>query len=46
MAGDIAAMAFARDTQDGKPAQAIIGDNDEDPISVVVTGVPRAGDTE
>lgn len=46
-AGEEAAAAFQiRDTLDGRPAQAIIGDDSEDPVSVrtIVTGVPRAGD--
>lgn len=34
------------DRTDGKVAQAIVGDDDSDPISVrtIITGVPRAGD--
>lgn len=35
------------DRTDGKVAQAIIGDDKADPVSVrtIITGVPRAGDT-
>jgi hypothetical protein len=29
---------------EGKPPQAIVGDADEAPVSIVFTGVPRAGD--
>lgn len=44
--GDTPSAVQVRDTLDGKPAQAIIGDDSEDPISVrtIVTGVPRASD--
>ena len=46
-AGDeTAAAREVGDRLDGKPAQAIIGDDSEDPISLrtIVTGVPRAAD--
>lgn len=33
-AGDIQAIKEIRDTLDGKPAQAIIGDNEADPVNV------------
>ncbi len=46
--GDMQAMSLIRDTMDGKPAQAIVGDDDADPISIrtIVTGVPRKADVE
>jgi hypothetical protein len=34
---------FIRDTMEGKPPQAIVGDADEAPVSIVSTGIPRAG---
>jgi hypothetical protein len=44
-AGDISAIKEFGDRLDGKVAQAIIGgDEDEAPIRMIVTGVPRAGD--
>lgn len=45
-AGDVPAIKEFGDRVDGKVAQAIIGDNDEDPVNVrtIVTGVPRATD--
>lgn len=46
-AGDeTAAAREVGDRLDGKPAQAIIGDDEADPISVrtIVTGVPRGTD--
>lgn len=45
-ATETAAAKEIGDRLDGKPAQAIIGDDSEDPISVrtIVTGVPRASD--
>lgn len=44
--GDIAAIKEFGDRMDGKVAQAIIGDDDADPVSVrqIITGVPRATD--
>src|SRR3569623_32199 len=33
--GERWAVEFVRDTIDGKPAQAIVGDNDADPINIV-----------
>jgi hypothetical protein len=33
--GDMKAIEFVRDTTDGKPAQAIVGDEDEPPINLV-----------
>lgn len=42
--GDVAAMKEFGDRIDGKVAQAIVGDDEADPISMIVTGVPRAGD--
>jgi hypothetical protein len=45
-AAETAAAREVGDRLDGKPAQAIVGDDSEDPISVrtIVTGVPRASD--
>ena len=43
-AGDVNAATFLRDTMEGKPPQAIVGDSEEAPVSMVFTGVPRAGD--
>ena len=43
---DTAAAREVADRLDGKPAQAIIGDGESDPIRMIVTGVPRAGDPE
>lgn len=45
-AEETAASKEVGDRLDGKPAQAIVGDDDADPISVrtIVTGVPRAAD--
>lgn len=44
--GDVTAMKEFGDRVDGKVAQAIIGDDEADPVSVrtIITGVPRAGD--
>ncbi len=43
--GDIPAIKEFGDRLDGKVAQAIIGGDDEDePIKMIVTGVPRASD--
>jgi hypothetical protein len=44
--GDVSAIKEFGDRLDGKPAQAVIGDDSEDPITVrqIITGVPRAGD--
>lgn len=44
--GDMQAIKEIADRMDGKPAQAVIGDSDADPITVrqIITGVPRAGD--
>jgi hypothetical protein len=44
IAGDVSAAAFIRDTLEGKPPQAIVGDTDEASVSIVFTGVSRAGD--
>lgn len=45
-AGDVAAIKEFGDRVDGKVAQALIGDDSEDAISLrtIVTGVPRAAD--
>ncbi len=44
--GDVSAIKEFGDRLDGKVAQAIIGDDDADAITVrqIVTGVPRATD--
>lgn len=45
--GDLQAIKEIRDTLDGKPAQAIIGGDDDDPAIkglFIVTGVPRPQD--
>lgn len=46
IAGDIQAIKEFGDRLDGKVAQAIIGDDEADPVSVrtIITGVPRAAD--
>lgn len=42
---ETAAAREVGDRLDGKPAQAVIGGDDDDPgIKLIVTGVPRAGD--
>jgi hypothetical protein len=46
LAGDMQAMKEAFDRVDGKVAQAVVGDSEEDPITAVIIGVPRAGDPE
>lgn len=45
-AGDVPAIKEFGDRVDGRVAQAIIGDNDADPVTVrtIVTGVPRETD--
>jgi hypothetical protein len=44
--GEMSATREIADRFDGKPAQAVVGDDDADPISVrtIVTGVPRKVD--
>lgn len=44
--GDRQSIVDIRDTLDGKPAQAIVGDDEQDPVTVrtIVTGVPRRED--
>lgn len=44
--GDVPAIKEFGDRVDGKVAQAIVGDDGEDAITVrqIITGVPRAGD--
>jgi hypothetical protein len=44
--GDMAAIKELADRLDGRPAQAVVGDDEANPISVVFTGVPRAGDND
>lgn len=42
---ETAAAKEVGDRLDGKPAQAIIGGDEDDPgVKLIVTGVPRAGD--
>lgn len=42
---ETAASREVGDRLDGKPAQAIVGGDEEDqPIKMIITGVPRAGD--
>ena len=45
-AGDVAALKEIADRTDGRVPQAVVGDDEHDPITVVYTGVPRAGDPE
>ncbi len=35
MGGNVNAIAQIRDTMDGKPAQTIIGDNEQDPVNIL-----------
>jgi len=44
--GDPIAIREIADRLDGKVPQAVIGDDDEDPVTLrtIITGVPRAGD--
>lgn len=42
--GDVPAIKELGDRMDGKVAQAIVGDEEHDPVRVIITGVPRAGD--
>ncbi len=43
--GDIPAIKELGDRLDGKVPQAVIGGDEEDnPIKMIITGVPRAGD--
>lgn len=42
--GDPAAIRELADRLDGKVPQAIVGDDEHDPVKMLVTGVPRAGD--
>ena len=46
IAGDINAIKEFGDRLDGKVAQAIVGDDEADPVSVrtIITGVARAAD--
>jgi len=37
--GDLAALREFGDRIDGKPAQTIIGDNDEDPVNIKTSGI-------
>ncbi len=44
--GDVQAIKEIADRLDGKVAQAIIGDDEADPVTIrqIITGVPRATD--
>ena len=44
--GDKTAISMIWDRLEGKPAQALIGDNEADPINIkrIITGVRRASD--
>jgi len=42
----MAAIKELADRLDGRPAQAVVGDDEANPISVVCTGVTRAGDND
>lgn len=44
IAGDVQAIKEVADRLDGKVAQAIIGDEDAEPIRMIITGVPRIND--
>ena len=44
LAGDVQAIKEIADRMDGKVPQAITGDDEADPIRMIVTGVPRSGD--
>jgi hypothetical protein len=46
LGGDIQAVKEIADRLDGKPKQPVVGDDEDDPITVrtIITGVPRAGD--
>jgi Family of unknown function (DUF5681) len=44
--GDMPAIKELADRLDGRPAQAVVGDDEANPISVVFTGVPRADDND
>jgi hypothetical protein len=44
--GDTAAIKELADRLDGRPAQAVVGDAESDPVHIIFTGVPRAGDAE
>jgi hypothetical protein len=43
--GDVTAIREIADRLDGKVAQAVIGDDEHEPVRLIITGVPRAGDT-
>lgn len=46
--GDVQAIKELADRLDGKVPQAIVGDDEHDPVSIreIVTGVPRAADDQ
>ena len=46
--GDVQAIKELADRLDGKVPQAIVGDDEQDPVTVrtIVTGVPRKSDAE
>ena len=44
--GDVQAIREVADRLDGKVAQAIAGDDELPAVSLIITGVPRAGDPQ
>lgn len=40
-AGDVASIKEVADRLDGRPAQAIVGDDEHPAVGIVYTGVPR-----
>jgi len=42
--GDVQAIKEIADRLDGKVPQAVVGDNDHDPVRMIVTGVVRGND--
>jgi ribosomal protein L17 len=44
MGGDVQAIKEVADRLDGKVPQAVVGDDEFDPVKMIITGVPRAGD--
>lgn len=44
LTGDVAAIKEVADRLDGKVPQAVVGDNDHDPVKLIVTGVVRGND--
>lgn len=42
--GDVQSIKELADRMDGKVPQAVVGDNDHDPVKLIVTGVVRGND--